>query len=140
MWLALSGNIGRTCLFFGPRPGQNFLRLPRALAVKVLAKLSRFWPMSNMRRGIGMISGVSAIQASNIATPSSEARSISKGPPAAATNTAGNDQDTVQLSSTGQQHLAASQAQSASATETVSQVLASASEGNIAALSLLVVI
>jgi hypothetical protein len=85
-----------------------------------------------------MISGISAIQASsNIATPPVEGRPIAKAPPAPA---AENVEDTVQLSDTAQQHLAASQAKPAGVPETVAQVIKSATEGNIGALSRLMVI
>jgi len=95
--------------------------------------------MSYMRGSIGMISGVSAIQASKVATPSLEVRPTSKAAPAAVPKPAENVEDSVQLSNTGQQHLAAAQAKPA-VPETVAQVIKSASEGNIGALSLLIVI
>jgi flagellar basal body rod protein FlgB len=95
--------------------------------------------MSYMRGSIGMISGVSAVQASNVATPSFEARPLSKASPAAVPKPAEIAEDSVQLSNTGQQHLAASQAKPP-VPETVAQVIKSAAEGNIGALSLLIVI
>ena len=88
-----------------------------------------------------MMSGISTFQASNVATPSLETRTTSQNPPAKATAAPENIEDTVQLSSTGQQHLAASsQAERTAAPQTVAQVIQSAAEGNIAALSLLVVV
>ena len=96
--------------------------------------------MRDMRKSIGMISGVGAIQASTVATPSLEVHRMSKVPPAMPPNAAENVEDTVQLSNTGQQYLAAPQAKPAAAPETVAQIIRSAATGNIGALSRLMVI
>jgi hypothetical protein len=83
---------------------------------------------------------MTAIQAGNVAPPSLEVHPMSKVPPAMPPKATENVEDTVQLSNTGQQYLAASQAKPAAAPETVAQIIRSAAEGNIGDLSLLMVI